>query len=105
MKYTEPEPVTTTVPVNTETDSNTTDNSTVASTTTVTTTSEIKSSKVVIKVGEDTIYSDTQKLNTTSISASYQSTGVKDVKVYVDDVVKFNRSVDFAAGDQTVTVE
>ena len=52
-----------------------------------------------------TIYSDTQKLNTTSISASYQSTGVKDVKVYVDDVVKFNKSIDFAAGNQTITVE
>ena len=100
MKYTEPEPVTTTVPTNT-TNTNSIENST----TTVTTTPEIKSSKVVIKVGEDTIYSDTQKLTTTNISASYQATGVKDVKVYVDDVVKFNKSIDFGAGDQTVTVE
>lgn len=110
MNYTEPEPVTTTVPVDTTTtpsaDGNSTENVTITpQTTTVTTTPEIKSAKVVIKVGEDTIYSDTQKLNTTLISASYQASGVKDIKVYVDDVVKFNFSVDFALGDQTIVVE
>ncbi len=92
MNYTEPEPVT-----------NTASNET--NTTSTTTTPEIKSSKVVIKVGDDTIYSETKKLTTTDITASYTASGVKDVKVYVDDVVKYNKSVDFSAGDQTVTVE
>ena len=96
MNYTEPTATTTTT-TTTSNDTNTTN--------TTTTTPEIKSSKVVIKVGEDTIYSDTNKLTTTNISATYSATGVKDVKVYVDDVVKFNKSIDFAAGDQTVTVE
>lgn len=68
-------------------------------------TPEIKSSKVVIKVGDDTIYSETKKLTITDIKATYSATGVKDIKVYVDDVVKFNKSVDFSKGDQTITAE
>lgn len=98
MKYTEPEPVQEPV-------QNTDANDTNTAPTTTTKTPEIKSAKVVIKVGEDNIYSETKKLNTTDISASYTASGVKDVKVYVDDVVKFNKSVDFSQGDQTVTVE
>lgn len=97
MKYTEPEPVQ--EPVQ-NTDAN--DTNTVPTTPKA---PEIKSAKVVIKVGEDNIYSETKKLNTTDISASYTASGVKDVKVYVDDVVKFNKSVDFSQGDQTITVE
>lgn len=98
MKYTEPEPVQEPV-------QNTDANDTNTAPTTTTKTPEIKSAKVVIKVGEDNIYSETKKLNTTDISASYTASGVKDVKVYVDDVVKFNKSVDFSQGDQTITVE
>ena len=98
MKYTEPEPVQEPV-------QNTDANDTNTAPTTTTKTPEIKSAKVVIKVGEDNIYSETKKLNTTDISASYTASGVKDVKVYVDDVVKFNKSVDFSKGDQMVTVE
>ena len=93
MNYTEP------VATPVSTDSNDTN------TTTTTTTPEVKSAKVVIKVGDDTIYSETKKLTTTDITASYTASGVKDVKVYVDDVVKFNRSVDFSSGDQTITAE
>lgn len=66
---------------------------------------EAKSVKVVIKVGDDNIYSETKKLTTTDITASYTTSGVKEVKVYVDDVVKYNKSVDFSSGDQTITVE
>ena len=94
MNYTEPEQ---------QQPTNTASNET--NTTQTTTPPEIKSSKVVIKVGEDTIYSETKKLTTTDITASYTASGVKDVKVYVDDVVKYNKSVDFSTGDQTVTVE
>lgn len=97
MKYTEPEPVQEPVQNTDANDTNTAP--------TTPKTPEIKSAKVVIKVGEDNIYSETKKLNTTDISASYTASGVKDVKVYVDDVVKFNKSVDFSQGDQTVTVE
>ncbi len=96
MNYTEPEAPS--APVTTE-------NTTNETTSTVPTKPEVKSAKVVIKVGEDTIYSETKKLTTTDITASYTSSGVKDVKVYVDDVVKYNKSVDFSGGDQTVTVE
>lgn len=99
MKYTEPEPVQEPV---TNTDANETNTT---PTTPTTKTPEIKSAKVVIKVGEDNIYSETKKLTTTDISASYTASGVKDVKVYVDDVVKYNKSVDFSKGDQTLTVE
>lgn len=98
MNYTEPE--TPSTPVVTDNTTSETTNST-----TTPTKPEVKSAKVVIKVGEDTIYSETKKLTTTDITASYTSSGVKDVKVYVDDVVKYNKSVDFSGGDQTVTVE
>lgn len=94
MKYIDPEPQTTT-----EVD----EEGNVVNT--VTTTPEVKSAKVMIKVGDDIIYSETKKLNTTDISATYSATGVKDVKVYVDDVVKFNKSVDFSKGNQTVVAE
>lgn len=93
MNYTEPEAPQT--PTNTEANE----------TTVAPKTPEVKSAKVVIKVGEDNIYSETKKLTTTDITASYTTSGVKEVKVYVDDVVKYNKSVDFSAGDQTVTVE
>lgn len=103
MNYTEPEPE----PVEEQPADNSTNETNETNTTSTTTTkpAEVKSSKVVIKVGEDTIYSETKKLTTTDITASYSASGVKDVKVYVDDVVKFNKSVDFSSGDQTVTVE
>ena len=98
MNYTEPEtPSAPTVTANTTNET--------ANTVTPPAKPEVKSSKVVIKVGDDTIYSETKKLTTTDITASYTSSGVKDVKVYVDDVVKFNKSVDFSGGDQLVTVE
>ena len=99
MNYTEPEAPS--APTTTDNTTNETNNAV----TTTPTKPEVKSSKVVIKVGDDTIYSETKKLTTTDITASYTSSGVKDVKVYVDDVVKFNKSVDFSGGDQTVTVE
>ncbi len=99
MNYTEPEAPS--APTTTDNTTNETNNAV----TTTQTKPEVKSSKVVIKVGDDTIYSETKKLTTTDITASYTSSGVKDVKVYVDDVVKFNKSVDFSGGDQTVTVE
>ena len=101
MKYTEPEPQTVTNTVS-EVDEN---GNTIETEKTTTITPEIKSAKVVIKVGEDIIYSETKKLNTTDISTTYSATGVKDVKVYVDDVVKYNKSVDFSKGNQTITVE
>ena len=125
MKYTPPEPevVTVEVPVETDTEnaSNTTtdaaDNTTNTENTNTTVTTpktttktitkdpEIKSAKVVIKVGDDIIYSETKKLTETAISANYTTSGIREIKVYVDDVVKFNRSVDFSAGNQTVVVE
>lgn len=89
MNYTEPPQD------SANTDSNTTSNKP----------AEVKSANVVIKVGDDNIYSETRKLTTTDITASYTTSGVKEVKVYVDDVVKYNKSVDFSNGDQTVTVE
>ncbi len=100
MKYTEP----TSTPTNTATtDGNTTDS---GSTTSPSTTPEVKKSKVVIKVGDETIYSETNELTKTNISATYTGTGVKEIKVYVDDVLKSSgKTVDFSNGDTTVTIE
>lgn len=98
MNYTAPEPTISVV-------ENTTDVNETNTVQTTTTQEKVKSSKVVIKVGEDTIYSETKELTTTNISSKYTSSGVKDIKVYVDDVVKYNKSVDFSKGDQTLNVE
>ena len=113
MNYTEP----TVTPVqstpnnsenttNTDNTTNTTNSTTSTGTTTTTpTVPEIKKSKVVIKVGDETIYSETNELTKINISATYTGSGVKEVKVYVDDVVKGSKSVDFSNGDSTVTFE
>ena len=67
---------------------------------------EIKKAKVRIVVGGETIYSETKELTTTNISAKYTGTGVKEVKVYVDDVVKSSgKAVDLSKGDTTITIE
>ena len=67
MKYTEP----TSTPTNTATtDGNTTDS---GLTTSPSTTPEVKKSKVIIKVGDETIYSETNELTKTNISATYKS--------------------------------
>ena len=101
MNYTEPVATQPTTPAANETDTN--------STTTTTTTpakAEVKKAKVVIKVGGETIYSETKELTTTNISASYTGTGVKSIDVYVDEVNKTTgKSVDLSNGDATVTIE
>lgn len=60
--------------------------------------------KLVIKVGEDTIYDQDQYPSSTAISARFTTSGVKEVKVLVDGVTKKTESVDFSKGDSTVNV-
>lgn len=60
--------------------------------------------KLVIKVGEDTIYDQDQYPTTTSISTKFTTSGVKEVKVLVDGVTKKTESVDFSKGDSTINV-
>ena len=116
MNYVPPEPVTTTKPANTtkpaenETDSNNTSNETTTNTNataTTTTTPPIKKSKVRITVGGETIFSETRELTTTSIIARYTGSGVKEIKVYVDDVVqdKSIKTVDLSKGNTTINIE
>ncbi len=66
---------------------------------------EIEKATVVIKVGEDTILSDTYPLNTTNITKTWTTSGVKEVKVIVNGVTKDTKNVDFNNGDQTITFE
>ena len=72
---------------------------------TVTETPEIPKANVVIKVGDDTILSDTYSMTKTDISASYTTSGVKEVKVNVDGVTKYTQTVDFNKGSQTINVK
>lgn len=60
--------------------------------------------KLVIKVGEDTIYDQDQYPSSTAISSKFTTSGVKEVKVLVDGVTKKTESVDFSKGDSTVNV-
>ena len=61
--------------------------------------------KLVVKVGEDTIYDQEQYPTTTAISTRFTTTGVKEVKVLVDGVTKKSETVDFSKGDATVTAQ
>jgi len=97
-------PVTTTP---TTTDSNTANGTNTTETTTTTQkVQEPKKAKVVIQVGEETVFSETKELTSTNISAKYTGTGVKEIKLYVDGVLKSSgKSVDLSKGDSTVTIE
>lgn len=92
MDYKEPEPVV----------ENTVDEN--GNTITTTTTPQIEKATVVIEVGEDTILSDSYSMTKTDISKSWTTSGVKVLKVKVNGVTKFEQTVDFNNGDQTVPV-
>ena len=92
--YTEPQPVTEEV-INNETNT----------VTTTTVTPEVESAMVVIEVGDDTILSESFKKNKTDITKTWNTSGVKEVKVKVDGVTKFTQTVDFNKGDQVVNVQ
>ena len=70
-----------------------------------TTTPEIEKATVVIDVGDDTILSDSYPINKTDITKSWTTSGVKTMKVKVNGVTKYEQTVDFNRGDQTVTVK
>ena len=72
--------------------------------TTTTTTPEVENAMVVIEVGDDTILSEYYKKNRTDITKTWNTSGVKEVKVKVDGVTKFTQTVDFNKGDQVVNV-
>ena len=60
--------------------------------------------KVEIRVGTDTIYSETVNLSETNIEKTWSTTGVKEVKIIVDGVTKHSQNVDFNKGDTTISV-
>ena len=93
MKYVEPEP----------TIKETVDE--FGNTVSTTTTPEIEKATVVIDVGDDTILSDSYPMNKTDITKSWTTSGVKTMKVKVNGVTKYEETVDFNKGDQTVTVK
>ena len=93
MDYTDPTP----------TVENTVDET--GNTVTTTTTPEVEKATVVIEVGEDTILSDSYPMNKTDISKSWTTSGVKILKVKVNGVTKYEQTVDFNKGDQTVPVK
>ncbi len=70
-----------------------------------TTTPEIEKATVVIDVGDDTILSDSYPINKTDITKTWTTSGVKTMKVKVNGVTKYEQTVDFNRGDQTVTVK
>ncbi len=93
MNYTEPKPVT-----NTTIDE-------YGNTVNTTFTPEIEKGTVVIEVGSDTILSDSYSFNTTNITKTWTTTGVKEVKIKVNGVTKDTKNVDFNKGDQTINFQ
>ena len=96
MNYTEPKPVTTYT--------NTIDEYGNTVVTNTTTTPEVEKATVVIQVGDDTILKDSYLMTRTDITKSFTTSGVKEVKVKVNDVTKFTQTIDFNKGDQVVNV-
>ncbi len=97
MNYTEPKPVTTYT--------NTIDengNTVVTNTTTI---PEVEKATVVIEVGEDTILRESYLMTRTDITKSFTTSGVKELKVKINDVTKYTQTIDFNKGDQTINVE
>ena len=90
LNYTEPKPIT-----------DTTDDGT-GNTVTTTITPDIEKANVVIKVGEDTIENGSFKKNTTNITKTWTTSGVKEVKVIIDGITQTPKTVDFNKGDQTI---
>ena len=93
MGYVEPEP----------TIQNTIDD--YGNTVTTTTTPEVEKATVAIEVGDDTILSDSYAMTKTDISKSWTTSGVKTLKIKVNGVTKYEQTIDFNKGDQTVTVK
>lgn len=67
-----------------------------------TTNTTAKSINVKINVGNETIYDSS---TTTDVVKKYSSTGVKEVKVWIDNNLEHQETVDFSSGDQSVIVE
>lgn len=57
---------------------------------------------VKINVGDETIYNST---TSTDVIKTYKASGVKEVKVWIDNNLESQQSIDFSAGDQMVLVE
>lgn len=96
MNYTEPGPVTTYT--------NTTDENGNTVVTNTTVTPEVEKATVVIEVGDDTILRESYLMTKTDISKSFTTSGVKELKVKINDVTKFTQTIDFNKGDQTINV-
>ena len=97
MSYTEPKPVTTYT--------NTIDEFGNTVITNTTTTPEVEKATVVIEVGEDTILRESYLMTRTDITKSFTTSGVKELKVKINDVTKYTQTIDFNKGDQTINVE
>lgn len=96
-----------TVPANETTTGNTvvSDNTTANAVTpppATTTKKEPKPVSVKITVGGEGIYDST---TTTNISRTYTSSGIKEVKVWINNNLEKQESIDFSKGNQTITVE
>ena len=60
--------------------------------------------KLTVKVGADTIYNELVSPSATSIPMSKTDKGTKDAVVYIDDIWKTQKSINFNIGDP-ITLE
>ncbi len=72
---------------------------------TTTETQSVPEADVTITVGDDIILNEKYLKTKTDISASFTTSGVKDVKVKVDSVTKYTETVDFSQGSKTINVK
>ena len=65
---------------------------------------KVKNVKLTIKVGGDTIYSETVSPTSSNISASKSDKGTKEIVVYIDDVWKATKQLNFNT-QTSITIE
>ena len=61
--------------------------------------------QVVIKVGEDTVYSEKQAKDTTKITKQIQGKGTVTVRIYVDDVLESTKTLDLNSSNPVLNIE
>ena len=64
----------------------------------------VKNVKVTIKAGDDTVYNDSIDPTTTNLVQSVSGKGTIRVKVYIDDIIKWDKNVDLNETSK-ITVE
>lgn len=66
---------------------------------------EVPTAKVMVKVNEDIVYNEQDKKDTTKISVQVQGKGRVEIKLFIDEVLKATKILDFNSSNTVVNFE